>query len=470
MTQEQFEGAERVPKVISANTSPRYRRLEWLERWVEGTQYDDRPVDWFDDKVPLWERKPCIVYPAVSLAITSYGDLMFGESRFPEFTSRPDEEEADDEAGLDEDASATLDRFIAKLHKACNFRTYCRDGLAAAMGCGTAVGIHGHRNGKPFAELLPAKWCTPELDVHRAVVKLEVRYPYIEEYKNPSTGKWAVRVMLYRRVIDAEADTTYLPAVADENGREPAWQVDTAQTVKHHLGFCPVVWYPFMRGVQAVNVIDGRAIHALTTDEITQHDIARSQWHRCSLFSEPQVCEIGVPPGYNPTETGRPASLPSTERGGAITPSNPQRGHYDLGPSGEQARKKGPGYVWSYPSEKTKVEILETPGDALEAQSNNVSKLRLEVQEALCVVFLDPENIKFAATTSGKALEAIKQKQVDRCGVYRGDVDEGFLQPSISMQLRIAQRVGKNLKVPLIKKALPILNKFAAETDGVAAA
>jgi hypothetical protein len=31
------------------------------------------------------------------------------------------------------------------------------------------------------------------------------------------------------------------------------------------------------------------------------------------------------------------------------------------------------------------------------------------------------------------------------------------------MQLRIAQRVGKALKVPLIAKVLPILQKFAAE-------
>jgi hypothetical protein len=467
VSEEQYEGAAKVPAILQANTSPRYRRLEWLEAWVEGTQYEGKR-DWFDDAVPLWERRPCIVYPAVSLAITSYVDLLFGETRLPTFTTKPDEDEADDEAGLGEEDSKTLDRFIAKHHKASGFRSYCRDGLAAAMGCGTAVGIHGHRNGKPFAELIPAKWCTPRLDHTGEVLDLEVRYPYVEEYKLP-TGKWAVRVKLYRRTIDAKSDTTYFPADAHQDGAEPNWKANPALTVQHALGFCPVVWYPFMRGCQAVNVIDGKAIHALTTDEIHQHDVARSQWHRCSLLSEPQMCEMGVPPGYNPTSPGRPAIVPSTERGGRVTPDNPQRGGYLLGGTEGDARKKGPGYVNQYPDKETKVELLTTPAEALEAQHVNVSDLRLKVQEALCVVFLDPENIKFAATTSGKALEAIKQKQLDRCGIYRDDIDERWLQPSISMQLRIAQRVGKVLKVPLIKQALPILNKFAAESDGVAA-
>jgi hypothetical protein len=466
MSDEQFEGAELVPRLLVANTSPRYRRLERLESWVEGQQYNNRKHDWFDDEVPLWERRPCIVYPAVSLAIQSYVDLLFGEGRFPAFTSRPGEEEQDDSAGLDEENSKTLDRFLTKHHDLCSFKAYCREGLGAAMGAGTTVGIHGHRNGKPFAELIPAKWGTPTFDTQGAVTSLEIRYPYVEEYKL-STGAWAVRVMLYRRVIDEKSDTTYLPTVAQENGREPSWAVDKTKTLEHHLGFCPVVWYPFMKGCAPVNVIDGKAIHALTTDEIQQHDVARSQWHRCALLSEPQMCEIGVSPGYNPTDVGRPAMVPATETGGPVSVTNPMRGGYATGPSGT-ARKKGPGYVNQYPDPETKVEMLETPASSLEAQHINCSDLRIKVQEALCVVFLDPESIKFAATTSGKALEAIKQKQIDRCGQYRDDLRDRFLLPSIDMQLRIAQRVGTALKVPMIVEVLPLLKKFSNTDQAVA--
>src|SRR5690348_13725521 len=270
---EQYEGADRVPKLLLANTSPRYRRLEALERWVLGTQYDHRACDWFDDKVPLWERKPCVIYPAVSLAIESYVDLLFGEKQFPEFSSKPGEDEKDDAAGLGEDASKTLDRFISKHHDISGFRAYCREGISAAMGCGTAIGLHGHRNGKPFSELLPAKWGTPEF-VGDAVSSIEIRYPYVDEYRK-ADGKWAVRVRLYRRVIDAVADTTFLPADAEEDGREPQWAVDKTKTVRHGLGFCPAIWYPFMKGCVPVNVIDGQAIHALTTDEIQRSEERR---------------------------------------------------------------------------------------------------------------------------------------------------------------------------------------------------
>ncbi len=467
---EQYEGAEAVPRLFAANTSPRYKRLEWLESWVRGEQYAARPCDWFDDSVPLWERRPCVVYPAVDLAIQSYVDLLFGEGRFPSFSSRPGEDEADDEAGLGEEASRTLDRFIVKHHDICSFRAFCRESLAAAMGCGTSVGLHGHRNGKPFAEHIPAKWGTPTFEVSGAVSSLEIRYPYVDEYKQ-ANGQWAVRVKLYRRVVDQEADTTFFPADASADGREPNWVVDPKRSIKHGLGFCPVVWYPFMRGSVPVNVIDGQAVHALTTDEIQAHDIARSQWHRCALFSEPQMCELGVAPGYNPTSVGRTAVVPATEKGGRAGPGNPDRGGYMLGSGPAEARKKGPGYVNQYPNPETKVELLTTPADSLEAQHINVSDLRLKVQEALCVVFLDPENIKFAATTSGKALEAIKQKQLDRCGQYRDDLRDRFLLPTLDMQLRIAQRVGKSLRVPMIDKALPLLKKFSTEdADALAVA
>lgn len=468
MTTETYEGADKVAGLFAANTSPRYKRLEWLETWVEGTQYDDRKCDWFDDSVPLWERRPCIIYPAVSLAIESYVDLIFGQNRFPQFSSKPGEKE-EDEAGLDEESSKTVDLFLRKHHEMSAFPAYCREGLASAMGCGTAIGLHGHRDGFPFSELIPAKWGEPKLDARGRVLLLDIRYPYVEEYKK-SDGKWAVRVKLYRRVIDEKSDVTFFPADARDDGSEPQWRADPAKSVDHNLGFCPVVWYPFMKGCAPVNVIDGKAIHALTTDEIREHDIARSQWHRCALLSEPQMCEIGVEPGYNPTAVGRPAMIPSTESGKAISPTNPQRGGYPTGEATGGARKKGPGYVNQYSNPETKVEILTTPAEALEAQHNNVSDLRLKVQEALCVVFLDPENIKFAATTSGKALEAIKQKQIDRCGRIRDDVRDRFLRPSIDMQLRIAERVGTALNVPSITKALPILKKFSSEPKPVAVA
>lgn len=468
MSAPKIENQEAATRAFLANCSPRYRRLDAFEQWAKGTQYQHLP-SWWDDSVPLWERQPCIVWPVVAIAAASYVDLLLGNGRFPDFTTKIGEDEGEEENGLDTEESATVDRFIREHHKVCRFRAASRDALESAQHCGSVCEIHGVRNSKPFVDMLPAKWCEPKLGIDGEVLSLEVRYPYQEQYKTPE-GKWAVRTKLYRRVIDEKSDTTFLPADANENGIEPSWKIDKAQTVEHRLGFCPAIWYPFMRGCVPVNEIDGQPIHATITDEIHQHDIARSQWHRGALLSEPQIVETGVDPEHNPTGTGRPPVIISTEFGGPLNPHGQPTpktgaitGGYMLGAS-QVARKKGPGYPWRYPDPETKVFQLTYPGDALKAQEDNCKDLRLKLQEALCVVFLDPESIKFAATTSGKALEAIKQKQIDRCDKIRDDLTDRFFEPSISMQLRIAHVIlsrGQKLRVAGAAKVKPILAKFA---------
>lgn len=456
-----------------ANCTLRYLRLDAIERWSTGTQYSHMQ-GWWDESgdKPLWERAPCVVYPVVNIAARSNVDLCLGEGRFPVFTSKPGEDEGEEDGGLNDDDSSTLDRFIRELHKVSKFKAHSRDSFYSAQVCGSACTIHGVRNGKPFADRVPAKWCQPEFDAQGAVTKLEIRYPYIEEYKKG--GKWAKRTKLYRRVIDSQRDVEYHPADANEQGTEPQWRENKDRSVTHDLGFCPVTWYALMKGCTTVNVIDGQPIHANLTNEIHQHDIARSQWHRGALMSEPQIIEIGVPRGYSPTALGRtPVGAYGTPDGGENLKELNKAGkvpdsayvefqdHYGKG--GFQARKKGPGFAWQYENKDVIVDVLNYPEGALKAQEDNCRDLRIKLQEALCVVFLDPENIKFAATTSGKALIAIKQKQIDRCDQFRDDLSEGFFEPAVSMQLRIAQVMlarGVKLKVAGANKVKPILDRL----------
>lgn len=462
----EFEDQEKATKAFNANLTVRYCRLDELERWSEGRQYEGLQA-WWDDSndVPLWERAPCIVYPVVSIASKSNAGLCLGSQRFPVFSSAPEEDEGEEDGGLGPDESSTLDRFVRQYQKTSRFRTHARESFLACQACGTSVSIHGVRNGIPFAEGVPAKWCTPTFDENGEVARLEIQYPYVEEYRKGQ--KWAKRTKLYRRVIDTEKDTEFLPADASENGGDVDWKPNTKRTVEHGLGFCPVVWYAFMRGTTVVGRIDGIPIHVQVLDEIRQHDIARSQWHRGALLSEPQVLEIGVEPGYSPTDVGRTAIIPTSETGGLDVrdPGTVTNGAFVRG-GAKKARKKGPGWVWQYPNPTTRVELLQYPPEALGAQENNARDLRIKLQESLGVVFLDPENIKFAATTSGKALEAIKQKQLDQCDDYRIDLEDGFFQPSLSMQLRVAQAVlskSKKLRVRGAEKVKPILDGMIVE-------
>src|SRR5690606_5389763 len=182
------------------------------EKWANGTQYKGRP-NWWDDSVPLWEREPCIVYPIVQIAAQSNVDLVLGESRAPKFTAHPGEDEDGTDGGIDEESSKALDRYLSKYHQLARFRSHCREAFIAAQQTGTAVAIHGVRNGVPFAELVPAAWCIPTFKDFPEVESLEIRYPFVEERKRKD-GKWEAVCKLYRRVLTAESDTEYFPAEA----------------------------------------------------------------------------------------------------------------------------------------------------------------------------------------------------------------------------------------------------------------
>jgi hypothetical protein len=461
----EYVGGDEAARAIAANVSPRYVRLEELESWVTGSQYDGRP-DWWTggpEEVPRWERKPCFVYPVAAVAISSNVDLVLGEGRFPTITSKPGEKEQDLELGLGESESDALDRFIREHHKISRFKAHVREAFAAAQGCGTVCAIHGHRFGKPFADLIPAKWGTPKFLNDRSVASLEIRYPYVDEQK--INGKWTIKAKLYRRVINAESDITFLPADAREDGAEPEWIPDPNQTIEHGLGFCPVVWYPFMRGCSVVNRIDGHAIHENLRDEIQALDMALSQKQNCTLHSEPQPVETGVAPGYNPTgELGRTAVVESTENGGPLgTNTGAKTGAFFDGPLSKPARKKGPGYVWQYSSDKSKVEYLVFPSGLLKEQEEHCNDLLGKIEQGLAVVLPKPSEFKFAGAVSGRSLQETKSRQYDRCDQYRDDLEEGFILPSVNMQLRIASLAREQLRVAGIKEALPVLDRFAQD-------
>ncbi len=136
--------------IIDANLSPRAKRLLSYEQFVEGTQYDGRP-DWFSDVCPLWERKPCVIYPIVRSAIDSNVDLLLGEGRFPTVSTRPgedDEKYAPGESGLNLDDSSHIDYLIAQMYRQTQFRALCREVYMSGQASGTAVAIHTVRNGR----------------------------------------------------------------------------------------------------------------------------------------------------------------------------------------------------------------------------------------------------------------------------------------------------------------------------------
>lgn len=439
-------GYKEACKVLEKNLSARAKALRSLERYVDGTQYEGLP-DWFSDKKPLWERAPCIVYPIVKAAIDSNSDLLLGEGRFP--TPRVD--------GFSGEDAEKFEKAVNKVTQQARLKAAAREVFAAGQGCGSACAVFGLRGGRLFIDTLHARWCEPKLALDGSVESLEVRYPYLSIEKDQGGNeKYVCR--LYRRTIDATRDVTYEPALAKEDGTEPA-RVEKV-VVSHGFGFCPVVWFPHLKGCAAINDFDGRAIHEHLTDEIRGHDFALSQRHRAALYAgDPQWTEIGVDPGYNPTGTARKAEVPASTFG---RPGETAHAAYvsEAINAGGKARKKSPGSVWQYSGKnpEVKVELHTLPGDALDALDKHARDLRSKLAESLGVVFLDLEALPNESRLSGKALESAKSRQLDRVNYYRSDFGDRFLLPALGMLLRIALHL--DLKVDGIEAVKKAASQF----------
>lgn len=437
-------GLEEAQKTLQKNLSARAKRLANFERYVDGTQYQGLP-DWFSDTKPLWERAPCIVYPIVKAAIDSNSDLLLGDGRYP--AARVD--------GLSGDEAELFEKAVSKVGQQARLKAAAREVFTAGQGCGSACAVFGVRGGRLFIDTLLARWCEPQLAADGTVLSLEVRYPYLAIERTRDGEKWVCK--LYRRRIDAVEDVTFEPVEAKTDGTEPRWTPET--TVKHGLGFCPVVWFPHLKGCAAINDFDGSAIHEHLTDEIRAHDFALSQRHRAALYAgDPQWTEIGVEPGFNPTAEGRKAELPASTFGRPGEASTGAWLSQNAGPA-SKARKKSPGTVWQYGGKnpEVKVELHTLPGDALKALDDHARDLRNKINESLGVVFVDLEGLPNESRISGRALESARARQLDRVNYYRSDFGDRFLLPALGMLLRIARQVG--LKI----EGLDVVEKVSAE-------
>lgn len=451
---------EEAQRILQANVPPRSRRLDRLERYSNGTQYEGR-ADFWNDDVPLFERAPCIVYPIVGAGIRSVVDMVLGEGRWPEITARSDEDASvnDPQFGLDEDSSEKVNALVRAVVEQAKLKLVCDDALSSALATGTAVAIVCARKGKLCVDVTLSKWCRPKFAPDGSLTSIEIRYPYLDEYKDRD-GQWAVRVMLYRRVIDESTDVTYKPALANEHGDEPAaWYKD--QEFKHGFGFCPVIWYAYDRRVSTVAQIDGHAIHNELLQKIDCLNFSLSQEYAAAMVgASPPVCEFGVSEADQPAAVGR---LPEIVIPSGQAPDGTIHPSYTTGKPRKPARKRGPGQVWQYDSKDARVETLVLPGDALKPITDSSRSIRSKIEEAMSIVLLDIDNAKFSSDLSGKAMARLYDRQVRLCDRVRSDFGDGFLLPLVCMLLRVALRLGDSVYLGPLKNAAPILARFDGE-------
>jgi len=463
-------GETEAQKAIEANTTPRMLRLGMLRRYVTGDQYQGRPK-WTSQDCPVWDREPAVIWMAPEGAITSNEDLLLADGRYPTITTRTEEDESESESdeALDEESSKKLDFLLRNIEREAKLRPHNREAYKDAQSVGTCVGLFGARNGRLFAETIQAEYATVEFDYTGNVTRLTVQYPYLDISRDHQ-GAYHAKALLFRRVIDEVSDTTFLPGEARQDGIEPSWFVDKTKTAQHNLGFCPVIYHKFRLVSSIVNDTDGKAIHAQSTDELDAFNLQASIRHNGAINSLPQRYECGVEPGFNPTEPAQAQGLIvyAQPGGGSFSPHSPPKERfvsYQTAPHG--ARRAGPTWVWQYSDANVKVGQLELNSGALEALATTMADLRARVCEQLAWVALNPEEIKFAAALSGKALERLMARQLNRVAKDRDGFGIDYLRASYCMLLRIAGKLGPGaLKTRGLKSAHSAVQSFESVADG----
>lgn len=448
--------------------TPRYKKLDRLERYAKGTQYEGRPSFWNND-VPLQERAPYLRAPIAERAIRGHADLCLGEGRFPRITTHVSEDDSsfDPNGGLSKEQSQIVDRFIAAIVEQAALTSVAVDAMTNGLECGSTVAIARVTDEQELAvDIEFAKHCTPTY-VKGKLVKLDIRYPYIVEIEKKLPGEkvvWNCECRLYRRTIDETNDTTFIAGKASETGGDPdSWTPDPEQTFAHGLGFVPVVWWRRGKKRTTAAEIDGVAPHATLLDEIDGLNFSLSQRHRAARYAgDPQICEYGVESEDDvKAPMGREARTMFSGDG-----DHPRNKSIILDHKGKPMRAKGPGSIWTYTSPTAKCEYLTLPAGALDSLVGDIREIYSMIRDALGYVDLDPANVKQGADLSGRTIEWLYQNAINFCNRLRLDFADNFLIPLVSMLLRfvsVKHTSVEMLRLPGFAKAAPIVSQFESE-------
>jgi hypothetical protein len=449
-----------VSKIVSAGMSARASQIDAYQRYYDGTIYDGRPK-FTDGSVPLAERAPCVVYPATRNAAISYSTLCLGDERFPLITSASSEDDSvfDDRLGLNEADSKILDAGVLKIVDQTRLAVVSQQILEAALAGGTTPVLCSVTKGRLRVTLLDAKTAEPTFadDDPDTVTQIVISYRYVTTVWDAMERANKKHVWQYRRVIDAEFDTVFIPVEIKTSDEYPTPSQPKTK-YKHGFGFCPVVWYKFCAPVAASGDIDGKPIHWGLLSLIDAVNLALSQRHRAAIYSgDPQVIETGV----DDDDMRMPMGRASEDRQARADMSGWQEPLSGGRSGGSSVRKKGTGTVWRYTSPEAKVFYLLLSGDALKCLDDDARDNIKKLREALGHVYIDPEELLTGSgDVSGKTLLMAFFSQIARCNRIREDFGRMCLLPVLNMLFRILLRSGNGLYLAGSDKVAGVLKRF----------
>jgi hypothetical protein len=197
------------------------------------------------EALPMRFRRPSVPCHLCHLIVSRFTGLLYGEQQNPTWKVPGD---PDTEAWV----HAVTESYGLW---ACMM-------LARNMGGAMGTAIIGFKiiDGKVIFESLDRRWCIPTFDPKNPneLTKLEIRYMYPEEVRDPETGQWKEESYWYMRIITTTSDCVWKPQPVGDGAKEPQW--DDPATVlelrEHNLAFLPYQW---IRNIEVPDDLDGYA-------------------------------------------------------------------------------------------------------------------------------------------------------------------------------------------------------------------
>lgn len=365
----------------------RARRLDLLRRVLDGTLYDALPYEFHDERtaagdyVPLRHRRPSVRYALARVVVEDSVALLFSEGHFPALAS-PD---------------ARVQAAMLAVMRDCRLNQVM---VEAAMrgSIGSAGLLLRILRGRPFVEVLDTVWLTPRWDPEAPDTLLDVT----ERYKVPGAELLAAGyegvdpqgVYWFMRRWDREAETWFAPQPVAEGATAAR---DPARSVRHGLGFVPMVW---IRNLPGGHAPDGACTFRAAIETGIEIDYQLSQAGRGLKYASDPTLLIKEPAGLE----------------------------------GQLVRGAANALVVS---EKGDAKLLEIGGTAADAVMSYVRLLRELALESVHGNRADASRL--SAPASGRALEMMNQGLVWLADNLRVGYGEGGLLPLCRMILRAAR-------------------------------
>jgi len=269
---------------VDPECSVRARRLVVMRRVLDGTLYDVLPYEFHDERsssgeyIPLRRRRRSVRYALSRVVVEDSVALLFSDGHMPAVIS-PD---------------AVVRDALAALGRECRLNQVMTE--AAIRGSvGSACVLLRILRGRVFLDVLDTAWLVPVWDVEApdSLASVTERYKVpgadlaAAGFEVPDTGA----TYWFQRRWDAFDETWFLPQVV---GDVEGPVVDSMRSVRHGLGFVPLVWVRNLPGGEAP---DGACTFRAAVETGIEIDYQLSQAGRGLKYSSDPTLLIKEPAG-----------------------------------------------------------------------------------------------------------------------------------------------------------------------------